>query len=229
MPGWPSFNLTEAELAVAFIRGLFVAALFSIFGASLFRILIAPAAMKLARGAATTEIDRHCLLIARWSTLIAALVMLGWLALESGMIADAETVEQALAAIPSVIWNTSFGHILAAQTLALLGTSIALMIDRRWSWFGAVGFAGIAVVLQAGHGHALAMHQEALLLSQCLHLLGPGVGPPPCSCLETRTHWQHRSGDRIRVACCARRRSAVEPGAWNASARLVTQRSAFTA
>jgi hypothetical protein len=59
-------------------------------------------------------------------------------------------------------------------------------------------------------------------------LLGPGVGPPPCSCLETRTHWQHRSGDRIRVACCARRRSAVEPGAWNASARLVTLRSAFT-
>ena len=113
----------------AFIRGLFVTALFSIFGASLFRILIAPAAMKLARGAATTEIDRHCLLIARWSTLIAALVMLGWLALESSMIADAETVEQALAAIPSVIWNTSFGHILAAQTLALLGTSIALMID----------------------------------------------------------------------------------------------------
>ena len=89
MPGWPSFNLTEAELAVAFIRGLFVAALFSIFGASLFRVLIAPAAMKLARGAATTEIDRHCLLIARCSTLIAALVMLGWLALESGMIADA--------------------------------------------------------------------------------------------------------------------------------------------
>ena len=119
--------------------------LFSIFGASLFRILIAPAAMKLAGGAATTEIDRHCLLIARWSTLIAALVMLGWLALESGMIADAETVEQALAAIPSVIWNTSFGHILAAQTLALLGTSIALMIDRRWSWVGA------AVVLRAGH------------------------------------------------------------------------------
>jgi hypothetical protein len=114
VPGWPSFNLTEAELAVAFIRGLFVAALFSIFGASLFR--------------PTTEIDRHCLLIARWSTLIAALVMLAWLALESAMIADAETVEQALAAIPSVIWNTSFGHILAAQTLALLGTSIALMI-----------------------------------------------------------------------------------------------------
>src|SRR6478672_10887688 len=139
---------------------------------------LAPAAMKLARGAATTEIDRHCLLIARWSTLIAALVMLAWLALESAMIADAETVEQALAAIPSVIWNTSFGHILAAQTLALLGTSIALMIDRRWSWFNAVAFAGIAVVLQAGHSHALAMHQEALLLSQCLHLLaaGPWLG-----------------------------------------------------
>ena len=149
----------------AFIRGLFVAALFSIFGASLFRILIAPAAMKLARGAATTEIDRHCLLIARWSTLIAALVMLSWLALESGMIADAETVEQALAAIPSVIWNTSFGHILAAQTFSAAGNLYSADDRRRWSWVGA------AVVLQAGHDHALAMHQEALLLSQCLHLL----------------------------------------------------------
>jgi hypothetical protein len=51
--------------------------------------------------------------------------MFAWLALESGMIADAEAVEQALAAIPSVIWNTSFGHILAAQTLALLVLSLA--------------------------------------------------------------------------------------------------------
>jgi hypothetical protein len=89
--------------------------------------------------------DRQALLTYCSLEHVAALVMLGWLALESGMIADAETVVQALAAIPSVIWNTSFGHILAAQTLALLGTSIALMIDRRWSWVGA------AVVLQAGH------------------------------------------------------------------------------
>ena len=126
MPGWPSFNLTEAGLAVAFIRGLFVAD---------FRCVPLPYPHRPSRDEASTRCrddrDRQALLTyARWSTLIAALVMLGWLALESGMIADAETVEQALAAIPSVIWNTSFGHILAAQTLAL-GTSIALMIDRR--------------------------------------------------------------------------------------------------
>lgn len=76
--------------------------------------------------------------------------MLGWLALESGMIADAETVEQALAAIPSVIWNTSFGHILAAQTLALLGTSIALMIDGDG--------AGSALLLCSKRGMTRACH-----------------------------------------------------------------------
>ena len=79
MPGWPSFNLTEAELAVAFIRGLFVAALFSIFGASLFRILIAPAAMKLARGAATTEIDR------RHHARASKLALIGSIAAETGL------------------------------------------------------------------------------------------------------------------------------------------------
>jgi copper resistance protein D len=38
-----------------------------------------------------------------------------------------------------------------------------------------MGFAGIAVLLQAGHSHALAMHQGLLLLSQCLHLLAAGA------------------------------------------------------
>jgi putative copper export protein len=106
---------------------------------------------------------------------MAALVMLAWLVLESGLMADAETAGQALAAIPSVIWSTSFGHILAAQALALLATAIALMIDRRYGDLGAMGFAGIAVLLQAGHSHALAMHQGLLLLSQCIHLLASGA------------------------------------------------------
>jgi hypothetical protein len=159
----------------AFVRGLFVTALFSNFGACLFRIVIAPAALKLVGGAEATGEDRRCFRIARWSTLMAALVMLAWLVLESGLMADAETAGQALAAIPSVIWSTSFGHILAAQALALLATAIALMIDRRYGDLGAMGFAGIAVLLQAGHSHALAMHQGLLLLSQCIHLLASGA------------------------------------------------------
>ena len=172
---WPAFNLTEAELVAAFVRGLFVAALFSNFGACLFRILIAPAAQKLVGGAEAAGVDQHCFRIAPWSTLMAALVMLAWLVLESGLMADAETAGQALAAIPSVIWSTSFGHILAAQALALLATAIALMIDRRYGGLGAMGFAGVAVLLQAGHSHALAMHQGILLISQCIHLLAAGA------------------------------------------------------
>jgi putative copper resistance protein D len=169
---WQSLNLTEAELVVALARGIFVAALISTFGACLFRVLIAPAALKPLGGAEGGEIDRHCFGLACWSTLTAVLVMLAWFALESRLIADATTTEQVLAAIPSVIWSTSFGHILAAQGLALLATGTALMIDSRLS---AAGLSSIAVLLQAGHSHALAMHQGLLLLSQSTHLLAAGA------------------------------------------------------
>jgi putative copper resistance protein D len=130
--------------------------------------------MKVLPAAAATEVDKQCLCIARWSTLASVALMLVWLAIESGMISDAETADQTLAAIPSVAWNTSFGRILTIQALGLLGTAIALMIGRRWTRLGAMGFAGIAVLLQAGHSHAFAMHHMSLLLSQCLHLLAAG-------------------------------------------------------
>jgi putative copper export protein len=169
---WPSFNMSDAELLLSFVRGIVVAGLLSTFGASAFRVLIATAGPKLPRGTEASELG---VLVARWSAMLAVLTMLVWLMLETGTIIEAESFPQALAAVPSVIWDTSFGHILAAQVLAVLGTAIALMIDRRPSLVTAIVFAGIAVLLQAGHSHAFAMHHWPLLLSQCLHLLAAGA------------------------------------------------------
>lgn len=160
---WPSFDLSGVELLLALVRGLFVATLLSVFGASLFGVLIAPTASKQRQGN-PTEIDRRCLRVARWSTLSALLLMPLWLALQARIIADAETPIEVLAAIPSVTWDTRFGHIFCAQALALLATATALLIDRR-GLLMATGLAGSAMLLQAGHTHALAMHDGPLLLA----------------------------------------------------------------
>ena len=173
--GWPSFNLTEGELVIAFVRGVFVAALFSTFGACLFCSLIAPAALKRLGGSEATQPDRDCLHIALRSALLAACVMLVWLVLVSGQMADAQTAGQALVALPLVVTGTRFGYVLTAQALALLATATALIVDGRYSRLAATGFAGVAVLLQATHGHALAMHEGLLLVSQGFHLLAAGA------------------------------------------------------
>jgi len=172
---WPSFNLTAWELIVALVRGLFVAALLSTFGSCLFRKLVVPSALALVKGDEAKELDRACLQIARWSSLLAILVLLVWLVLESGLMADAQTVGEAFAAVPSVIWSTSFGHVLAAQALVLLATVTALSLQWRHSPLATTVSAGIAVLLQAAHSHALAMHEGTLLVSQGLHLVGAGA------------------------------------------------------
>ena len=170
----PSFSLTQVELPLALVRGFFVAALFSAFGALVFRSLIRAPSENM-RGGKALLFDRPSL--AYWSVLAAALSMLGWLVLEAIAITDAESAGEAVTAIPSVIRDTSFGNILAAQALALLGIAAALMIERPARHFGAMGLAGMAVVLQAGHSHAYAMAHglSLLLLSQVMHLLAAGA------------------------------------------------------
>jgi putative copper export protein len=172
---WPSFNLTALELVTTLVRGLFVAALLSTFGGCLFRNLIAPASLALLKRDEAGELDRNSLQIAWWSALLAGLLMLIWLVLESALMADAQTPGEAFAAIPSVIGSTSFGHVLSAQALALIATAAALKPDWRYSPLAGTAFAGIAVLLQAAHSHALAMHEGLLLVSQGLHLLTAGA------------------------------------------------------
>jgi putative copper resistance protein D len=148
-------------------RGLFVACALSGFGAALFATtLMAP----LIEG----PIERRVRSVMRLSLATALPLGLAWLALEARSMAGARTLAETVAAIPEVLFHTSFGYVLASQGFAI-GGALAAMAILRWPSLLALGLAGLAVLLDACHGHGFAMADNALLLSQALHLLASGA------------------------------------------------------
>lgn len=148
-------------------RGLFVACALSGFGAALFATtLMAPVI--------EGPIERRVRSVMRLSLATALPIGLAWLALEARSMAGARTLAETVAAIPEVLFHTSFGYVLASQGFAIAGALAAMAILRRPSLL-ALGLAGLAVLLEAGHGHGFAMADNALLLSQALHLLASGA------------------------------------------------------
>jgi putative copper export protein len=159
------------------LRGAFVAALFSAFGASLFIQFVAPQELKLIGAPEAGAIEGRCLRLVRASLAAALFALLGWLVLEASDMSDAANAADAFAAIPTVLLGTSFGHDLFAQGLAVLAALVLLTVWPRRRQFAAVGLAGLTLALQAGHSHAFAMeHGPSLLLyAEGLHLLAGGA------------------------------------------------------
>ena len=148
-------------------RGLFVACALSGFGAALFATtLMAPVI--------EGPIERRVRSVMRLSLATALPIGLAWLALEARSMAGARTLAETVAAIPEVLFHTSFGYVLASQGFAIAG-ALAAMAILRWPSLLALGLAGLAVLLEAGHSHGFAMADNALLLSQALHLLASGA------------------------------------------------------
>jgi copper resistance protein D len=148
-------------------RGLFVACALSGFGAALFATtLMAPVI--------EGPIERRVRSVMRLSLATALPIGLAWLALEARSMAGARTLAETVAAIPEVLFHTSFGYVLASQGFAIAG-ALAAMAILRWPSLLALGLAGLAVLLEACHGHGFAMADNALLLSQALHLLASGA------------------------------------------------------
>jgi copper resistance protein D len=155
---------------------VFVAALFSAFGVSLFAQLVAPQALKLMGAPDADAIEGRCFLLARVS-LLAALALLGWLPLETSDMSDAANATDVLAAIPEVLLGTSFGHDLIAQALAVFAALLLLTAWAQRGRFATVGLTGLALALQAGHSHAFAMERgpSLLLYAEGLHLPAGGA------------------------------------------------------
>jgi putative copper export protein/mono/diheme cytochrome c family protein len=160
----------DGGLGLALLRALSVTALITGFGTLAFWVAVLP---RVAGGAAA---QARLLWLARLS-LAGGLLLLGaWTVLVAGRMADAAGLGEALAAVPTVLTDTRFGHVIALQagaavlSLAMLGGGALL---RRWL---ATGFAMAGVLLQAGHGHALAMADPPPLLlpASLLHLAGAG-------------------------------------------------------
>ena len=117
MDGAAMFDLGDTNLLLPLLRGAFVAALFSAFGASLFIQLVAPQGLKLVGARDADAIEGRCLRLVRASLAAALFALLGWLVLEASDMSDAANATDALAAIPAVLLGTSFGHDLIAQAL----------------------------------------------------------------------------------------------------------------
>jgi putative copper resistance protein D len=156
------------------LRALFLACALSGFGAALFDwTLMKPLAASLdAKSRGLIEGRVHCVMC---SSLAAAFPLAAvWLALEAKAMSGASTLVETVAAIPEVLLHTSFGHVLALQGLAIAGALAAAAL-MRWPNLLALGLTGLAVLLEAGHSHGYAMVDNALLLSQTLHLLASGA------------------------------------------------------
>jgi putative copper resistance protein D len=162
-------DLSTAESLLAVLHGLFAAALLSSFGAALFYASLLPQA-------AVLRIAGSCRAVLRVSLIAAFFAGGAWLLGETHAIAGTQGLAQTLAMTQAVLFGTSFGRVLALQGLALAASAAALAFGRRAKGLAA-GFAGAAVLLEAGHSHAFARADglTLLLASQAAHLLAAGA------------------------------------------------------
>jgi copper resistance protein D len=171
------FDLGDTNLLLPLLRGAFVAALFSAFGASLFIWFVAPQGLKLIGAPEAGAIEGRCLRLVRASLATALFALIGWLALEASDMSDAANAADAFAVVPAVVLGTSFGHDLFAQALSVFAALVLLAVWPQRLRFAAVGLAGLALVIEAGHSHAFAMeHGPSLLLyAEGLHVVAGGA------------------------------------------------------
>lgn len=169
----PFLDLGAAAFLAALLQGLALVAIFSAFGALLFRSLLAPPGYEPGPGTH----DRG-LILARASLVLACLVEIAWLGAVAASLASRGGAVAALAILPTVITETSFGRVALVQILLL---ALALCLPKRpVAGIGARGAmlaAGAAVVLQAWHLHGAAMTGgiSLLLVAEILHVLAAAL------------------------------------------------------
>ncbi len=173
----PGFQI-EGGFVLALVRGLSVASLFSVFGALLFRAVIAPPVLASMRS--DPDVFERRWRIVFWASWAASiLTALAWLVAETANISGADTMQATAAALPTVLTDTFFGHVLALRFLVLLLIApVLLWRARGWrrTW-SAVALAVFATALQGEHSHAASMYDgpSLLLLSDIVHLLSAGA------------------------------------------------------
>ncbi len=138
----------------------------------MFRAVVAPPAYGCMAPDAAAGIDRRLCRLILASIGVDAIALIVWLALEAGILADATTLQERLAAIGPVLETTVFGHVVLLQLAGAL--AMALVPKRHLRLAAAIGAA--ATLLEVGHSHAIAMDCDPILLaSDGLHLLCAGA------------------------------------------------------
>jgi putative copper resistance protein D len=161
-------------MSLVLLRGLFVGCALSGFGAALFATTLMLPVVEGLDARSRRLIEERVRSVMRLSLAAAPPIAVAWFILEAQDMAAASTPAETVAAIPDVLLHTSFGRVLAVQSLAIAGALAATAVIR-WPNLLALGLAGVAVLLEAAHSHSYAMADAALLLSQALHLLASGA------------------------------------------------------
>ena len=158
----------EAGLGPALLRGVSVAGSLSLFGALLYGRCLAPLVL------APAGFWRPWRYLVWGSLAVALTASLFWLIQQAAMLADATRLADVAPAVRDVVVGTRFGAVVVARLAALL--VCGAMLWRGWSGAATI-FAALAVLLQAGHGHAVAMQDglDWLLVSGVVHLLAAGA------------------------------------------------------
>jgi putative copper export protein/mono/diheme cytochrome c family protein len=173
----PAFDI-DGGLALVVARGISVAALLSVLGTLSFVAIVAPRAFAKMPAATASGLAQKLLLLTRISVGVCALGTLSWLALGTADMASASTASELVAALPTVVWDTTFGRLILAQLAGLLVLAIVLggaLGSRRL--YLALGVAVLLIGLHAGHSHAASMYDgpSILLASDAIHLLAAGA------------------------------------------------------
>ncbi|HEY1928489.1 MAG TPA: CopD family protein [Caulobacteraceae bacterium] len=159
---------------VALLHGFYLAMLFSGFGTMLFLVSVARPALGLMSGLEREDAFRACLILARVSLLMSILLGIAWLGSETAVLAGANGPRQAIRALPLVILQTDFGHLLVTQ-IFLSAASLILAGRQTWRLGAATFCACIATLLEAWHLHAAAMSDRPLLICEVAHVLAAAV------------------------------------------------------
>jgi len=165
--------------ALAFGRGVHLAAVLSVFGTLVFRAVIAPPGLAGAPAATAARLERR-LTSWVWYSFAAALLTAGvWLAEQTIDMAEAGSADEILAALRPVLLQTRFGHLLLLRLALLLTAAACFGGRRRGAWLAvATGLAGLSVVTQAAMGHAAAMggaEGAGVASTEAMHLLAAGA------------------------------------------------------
>ncbi len=173
----PPFDLQGGPGLVA-VRDVSVTALLSAFGTIAFRNLVMPTVFVHMPADMAAVLKRRLLLLAQLSIAACVVGTLAWLAVQAADMADADSMGEAFAAVPTVLRKTSFGHVVTLQLAALVILALVLGTrDMRARQRAAFAVSIVTVALQAGHSHAESMFQgpSVLLFCDILHLLGAGA------------------------------------------------------
>jgi putative copper export protein/mono/diheme cytochrome c family protein len=162
---------------MALLRGLHLAAALSLLGTAGFIAWMLPAAM-LAPTGPQLSLRRALNRLCRASGVIAVVAGAGWLILEAVAMAGADTVPEALHALPLVALQTHFGTVMLARLGLLLVATAFFRPDTRRGTYLILLLTAAALSLQGLIGHAGATAGalgDSLVASEAFHLLAAGL------------------------------------------------------